>query len=467
MKRPHVIVLMADQLRRDTLGCYGGVEDVSPNLDDLARHSAVFRSHTINCPLCVPSRNSMITGTWPHVNGAIVNGWTAEEVPYGTCREVPTLYEVLAEGGYRVEHVGVDHLRCDPPVADRHERIRFFAHPHEHGAWLRERGMAVNLSTMRSPSIDYSAGRPVVANYSNPHTAPWPHKPEDFLDWWLADRVIERIDQADPDEPLALLGNFWLPHPPYVVPEPYFSMYDPESLTLPASVGVRYGGESPMHLLHLPGQLGASITAEGWRKLWGVYLGMVRMMDDCVGRVIDALKRKGIWDDALVIFTSDHGEMLGSHRLFQKMCMYEESIRVAMMVKPPGGKTRGPRDQLTQHLDLAATICDYAGLEVMPTNQGRSFRGVVESLQAAGREEVFAEYNGNSGRSFQQRMIVTPTHKYIYNHDYEPELYDLTADPMETDNLMTADVPPAEGAQLCDRLQQWMVETNDVITMSE
>ena len=211
--------------------------------------------------------------------------------------------------------------------------------------------------------------------------------------------MIDVIDEADPDEPLALMANFWLPHPPYVCPEPYFSMFDPDTFERPESVGKRFWGESPMHLLHLPGHFGSVITDEGWRTLWGVYLGMVRLLDDCMGRVIEALKARGFWDDALVVFTSDHGDMLGSHKMFQKMCMYEESVRVAMMAKPPGGGVTGRRRQLTQHLDLADTICDYAGLAPMATSQGESFRAVIEDESAPGRDEVFSEYNGNSGRS--------------------------------------------------------------------
>ena len=127
MNRPHVILLMADQLRRDVLGCYGGAFGCSPNVDALAGEAVMHRAHTINSPLCVPSRISMLTGLHPHVNGAIVNAWDKEEEPYGTCRNRRTFYEDLAGAGYRVEHLGTDHLRVDPPLAGRHPRIRFSA----------------------------------------------------------------------------------------------------------------------------------------------------------------------------------------------------------------------------------------------------------------------------------------------------------------------------------------------------
>ncbi|KKL92932.1 hypothetical protein LCGC14_1879760 [marine sediment metagenome] len=326
-------MLMADQLRRDVLGCYGGTHGASPNLDRLSAGAIRFDAHTINCPLCVPSRLSMLTGTYPHVNGAIVNGWDQAERTHGTCRGTPTLYESLAEAGYRVEHMGVDHLRCDPPLADRHQRIRLSASPGEHGRGLRERSMTVDLSACRSPAVDYVDGKAVTRMYSNARTQRWPHPAGEFLDCWLADRMVELVDGADPDEPLALMGRFWSPHPPLSCPEPYFSMYDPAELDLPETVGRWYPGQSPMQLINLPGCAGAGVSLGEWRKAWAVYLGMVKLVDECLGRVIEALKRRGMWDDALVIFTSDHGEMLGSHGLYQKMCMYEESLRVPLLIK--------------------------------------------------------------------------------------------------------------------------------------
>ena len=479
MKRPHVIVLLADQLRRDVLGCYGGEYGASANLDALAGESVLLRSHTINCPLCVPSRVSMITGVHPHVHGAIVNAWDKEEQPYGTCRDRPTLYELLGEGGYRVEHLGVHHLRCDPPLERRHERVHFSAPVREHAAWLTQRGVEVDLSACRSPCLDYVGGRPVARMYSNANTVPWPGEAEDFLDSWLARRMVEAVERADPDQPLAFMGNFWLPHPPLSCPEPHYSMYDPDALALPDNVGKWCDGHSPMHLIHLPGHVAAGTTMDGWRRAWAVYLGMVRLLDECVGRVIDALKRRGFWENALVIFTSDHGEMLGRHGLFQKMCMYEDAVRVPMLIKPPGGGA-GVREQLTQHLDLAATICDYCDLPAEPSERGasrlrsrmpaggvRSFRSVVEDTAAPGWEEVFAEFNGNSGRGFQQRAVITATHKYIYNHGYEPELYDLRHDQAETQNLCQAESPPPEAGQLRERLRRWMIQTNDYIRMPD
>jgi choline-sulfatase len=195
---------------------------------------------------------------------------------------------------------------------------------------------------------------------------------------------------------------------------------------------------------------------------------MVRLLDDAVARVVDALRQRGLWDDALVIFTADHGDMLGSHRLWQKMCMYEESIRVPMLVKPPGGAARSARSQLTQHLDLAATFCDYAGAELMDGAADASLRPIIERPDAPGRDAVFCEFNGNSGRGFQQRCVITPTHKLIYNHRWDLECYDLAADPGEKNNLCAdgeLSTLPAPAGALCGQLGDWMRDTGDYIEM--
>lgn len=467
MKQPHIILLIADQLRRSVLGCYGGPFGATPNLDALAGSSVRFDSHATNSPLCVPARNALATGAWPHTNGAMVNAWVPEEEPWGTCKGVESYYERLAGAGYDVQHVGIDHMRADPPLPDRHERITFDLTRKQHQEYLRSLGLDEPAwPQCKTPTLEYALGKPYVTTYTNPNTGQWPHEAEHFFDLWLADRIVERIETADPSQPLALMGMFWSPHCPLVAPEPYYSMFDPDALELPDNVGRWTQGHSPMHLTTLTGHVGASLTIEQWRKSWAVYLGLVRMLDEAVGRVLDALKRRGFWDDALVVFTSDHGEMLGSHRMFQKMCMYEDSIRVPMLVKAPGPDMPGDeRIQLSQHLDLAATFCDYAGIEPPARNQGQSIRPIVENPAAPDRDAIFCEFNGNSGRSFQQRCVITPTHKFIYNHGWDEELYDLAADPGEATNLCQADPPPPQADVLRTRLADWMRETNDYLEM--
>ena len=214
------------------------------------------------------------------------------------------------------------------------------------------------------------------------------------------------------------------------------------------------------------------MSREQWRPVWSAYLGLVTMVDDCVGIVIDALKDRGLWDDALVIFMQDHGENLGCHSLFQKHCAYEESCRIPMLMKPPRGGfiSIGRRHELVGHVDYADTICDYGDLDRLPGSQGRSMRPLIEGATIDWRDTTFIEYNGDHGRNTPIRAVVADvdgaTFKYIYNHGDKDELYHLEADPMETTSLTGSEDHSAIKAKLRERLGAWMRETGDFVEMA-
>ncbi len=268
-----------------------------------------------------------------------------------------------------------------------------------------------------------------------------------------------------------MFGMFWLPHPPLWVPEPYFSMFDPDEIELPANVGKICGDHPPSNMLSFPGQLGAHVPMEQWHKAWAVYLGMVAFLDKCVGRVIDALKAADLYDNTLLVFTSDHGEMLGSHGMFQKMCLYEESVRVPMLIKPPHGgdaNCAGRRlDVLSSHLDIAATLTDIAEAEPMPNAAGESLLPVLrgEDCAASSRPWVFSAFDGCMSRALPARMARSRTHKLIYNRDDHDELYDLQADPLETTNLAGQPESAAIEREARVALRNWMKQTGDDIAL--
>jgi choline-sulfatase len=198
-----------------------------------------------------------------------------------------------------------------------------------------------------------------------------------------------------------------------------------------------------------------------------VYLGMVAMLDQCVAKVIEALRAAGLYDDAVIVFSSDHGEMLGSHRLFGKMCMYEEATRVPLMIKLPGQKRSRRVLKLTDHLDLAATLPAFGGAPAMRGSTGRSLKSIAEGTPSVDqRPHVFASYDGNGGRGFRQRMVRSTTHKLIWNVDEDVELYDLVEDPRETHNLTgNGSIADREaGVELRRVLNAWMDRIGDDVT---
>src|SRR5690606_17229909 len=146
-----------------------------------------------------------------------------------------------------------------------------------------------------------------MRDYSIPVVAEYEHGLENFLDHYIADESISAIRKRDKRRPLLLNTMFLAPHPPFHIPEPYFSMVDEKAVRLPDDVGVWYPGQSPLQLYNLTGFLGTRYTREEWRRVWAKYLGLVKLLDDEVGRMIAALKEEGLYDQSIIVFTADHG----------------------------------------------------------------------------------------------------------------------------------------------------------------
>jgi len=239
-------------------------------------------------------------------------------------------------------------------------------------------------------------------------------------------------------------------------------MVDPSQVVCPPTVGRWYGGMPVMQLANIPGQLGVHATIEQWHLVWAVYLGMVAMMDKCVGKVLAALDHAGMFEDTAIAFTSDHGDMLGSHSLYQKMVLYDEVARVPMLLKMPGQTTIRRVTELTNHLDVVATLLDIAGAEPFEQSPGKSLRPIAEGVpNHEPRPYTFAGYDGNAGRSFAHRMARNATHKLIHNVGDRNELYDMIEDPYEKRNLAKKDEVQDVREELRDALNAWMDEVED------
>lgn len=470
--QPHIILIMADQLRWDCLSCYGNHPVQTPNLDALADESAIFNHAYCATPLCTPTRTSMFTGKWPHTHGAIVNGHVYEpEKPYGTAGPAhKTDYETLSEGGYEVTHIGVQHLRLDPALEDRLPNMEIVSSK-EYGAYCRENGVrrSPQNQELMVPNLEWSGGRPVMVMHPQSRRTKFPHEAEHWMDNFWSRAAIDKINQMDTSRPQYLKTLLWAPHPPLEIAEPYYSMYPPEDIEMPETVGRWCEGQPPSLLIQSCGQMGLGQLREEYREGWSAYFGMVTMIDDCVGQIISTLKEKGIYDNALIIFSSDHGELLGCHHLMQKHCCYEEASHLPLLVKPPGGSS-GTRTQFVNAVDYTSTICDYAGLAPPKGAQGHSYRSAVENENTPWHDATYIVYNGDQGRNqMPMRSIIADvngqTYKYIYTRNDLDELYDLDNDPMEMNSLVQSEEHHQLRNQLRQKLMDWMQETNDIIKL--
>ncbi len=463
--KPHVIVIMADQLRADVLG-----KGLTPNIDSIAEEGAQFNRAYCSCPLCVPSRGSLFTGTYPNTNGSLINPWEPADAACGDVKKgIANLYELLEEDWEGI-HSGKQHLFTEGgKLEDRPDsKIRWLTTEKTYAAYLKENGKKAPGGPGFRMRVPEMVGGKItrVSNYSNANTGCYEEGEAFYFDRYFADKALEGLRDREGKMPLFLSAMFLAPHPPLHIPQPWYGLVAPEEVRLPENVGVFYPNQSPLQMYNLTGVVGAAYGREEWKEAWRVYLGLVAMLDACVGQILDELKEQGIYEDSLIVFTSDHGEMLGSHGLFQKMCMYEESARTPLYIKFPKGfhLSKQVFEKTVGQVDLLPTLCDYLGLHPGNAMDGRSLMPLLEGREEDAGGEAFIQYDGNGSCSNFQRCIVKDGWKLIvdmFKDEAFFELYDLERDPQETENRMFSDDQDARALNLWEILGSYMRRTGD------
>lgn len=463
--KPHVVIIMADHLRIDAIGEY------TPNIRQLQSESVVFERAYCASPLCVPARGSFFTGKYPNVTGSLNNAKIAQDREHGFVRaEHETLYELM-EHDWDSWHTGKQNLY----TAKRIDR-----QPETKTRWLRMEGRYESFleqHNKRKPGgprfrtfIPEAVGGGKVtrrAPCSIPETGCYEEGFDYFVDGFITRDTLDAIRHRDPNKPLLLNAMYFAPHPPFDIPEPWYSKI--RDVPMPDNVGVWSAAQSPLQMYNLPGLVGARYQREDWQRIWDVYMGYVALFDDCVGMIVEELKRQGIYDDTLLIFTSDHGEMLGAHCLWQKMCMYEESVRIPLFMKFPstfGAKANRIAEPVSA-VDVLPTVCDYLGIDPPAGMCGTSLMPAIRG-ERIDRGALFIQYDGNGSRSSLQRCIVSGEYKLtvdMFKDETYLELYRVTEDPMELHNL--AFDPNMRGMveSLLQQLRLHMERTGDLVVM--
>lgn len=443
--RPNILLICTDQQRYDALGAAGNPHVETPNLDRLAGQGVMFEHCYVQAPVCGPSRASLMTSRYLHNHGLWANG-----VDLDPTERVFT--RTLADAGYDCGLVGKLHLgaaqhgRVEPRVDDGFSTFRWAHDPYvespenHYHRWLREQhpGLLEDALATERPhdTIDRFA---VEAHYSH----------------WVGEETIEFLTNGrDPGRPFCFIANFFDPHHGFGAPQTFRDRYDPATLPPPvtspddletkpaiyteASIS-SYAGTLPGFRDHTPEQI---------QEIKAQYYAMVSLVDDEVGRILDTLDEQGLADDTVVVFTSDHGEMLGDHQLLLKgPMMFDCSVRVPLLVRWPGELPAGAvRDEIVEWIDLAPTFLQVAGAPPLPRAQGTSLLGLARDGRADGRRTwALSEYR-NSGSEYDPAvhttMVRTKDWKVVVHHGSpatsrgrDGELYDVVADPDELRNL--------------------------------
>ncbi len=462
--RPDVLLVLTDQERYD-LTAPDGLEVNTSNLDRIAEEGVRFTRAYTPISICTSARASLLSGLFPHAHGMLNNSHEADALQPNFPPDLPTLGEGLAEAGYENTYLGKWHVGRDQVPDDFGFRYLGGSDVHHDDI---DRAFREYRERLGHPMEETELIDPITVDYDEDPTliaAETPVPVEATRAYYLAERTIERIEglaEGSGEKPFFHRTDFLGPHHPYVVPEPYASMYDPGEIEPWPTFAETFDGKPQVHENYLQYRGVAEFDWETWSRAVARYFGFVTLIDDQVGRILDALAEHGM-DETLVLHASDHGDFTGSHRQFNKgPLMYEETYHVPLAAMGAGVESR-TCDAFVSLVDLMPTFLDLAGAAV-PEVHGRSLRPLLSGeVPEDWRESVYAQYHGDEFGLYSQRMVRTEEYKFVYNSPDRNELYDLHADPHELRNLV--DHPAYAGVRREHerRLLGWMERTGDPI----
>ncbi|GAB4311505.1 MAG: sulfatase-like hydrolase/transferase [Promethearchaeota archaeon] len=438
--RPNVVVFLADQHRWDCLGACGNRDVRTPNLDQLAREGELFENAFCTFPVCTPSRYSLLTGLFAHQHLGLTN---RSSLPAG----LPTFPALLRHVGYRTAAVGKMHFT--PTYADLGFQSMLLCEQDGPGRWdddyhryLVARGLADRVD-LRDQVSEFRA-RAAPDYWETFGAQPSDLPDEHYSTTWIGDRAVEEAAAWETGGHLLVVG-FVKPHHPFDAPPPWCDEYDPDALALPAGWTPDL---SPLDASRRGFFDNSKLSETTLRRVVAQYYASITQLDHHVGRVLDALRDAGLFDDALVVYASDHGEYLGFHHLLLKGgLMYDPLVRVPLVVKWPGGRRAGRvNGDLHQLVDVAVTVLDQAGADVP-----QELWGVGTTLDEPGRDAVFAQAGGPNYlvRTDRLKLLVRPP-------PAPPLLFDLEADPLEERDVAGDPSRREDADELRGRLFSWL-----------
>lgn len=507
-KKPNFILFITDQHRADWLGCAGHPVVQTPNIDAISAKGTRFTDFHTASPVCMPNRASLLTGRLPTLHGLRSNG---ASLP----RSANTFVDVLAADGYRTASIGKHHLQ---PMTGIKTQSRHPAtgpigeawkddqadYTSEDPASLEARDWEIETPyygfqevKLASEHGDRSGGhygkwlRDTVENWQELHddanelphdyTCPQAYRtpvPEEvYPTSYIRDRAIDYLrDNAEQDDPFFLFVSFPDPHHPFNPPGKYWDMYKPEQFDVSLPFGAHKNPTPPMKFLEqafkdgkgpLTPQTAFVASDRHLQEAMALTAGMITMVDDAIGEIMQQLRTSGLEEDTVILFTSDHGDYMGDFSMLLKASLPFRSVtNVPFIWSDPDDDTPRETDQMGSTVDISATILARAGLQPYNGIQGKSLLGAIKG-QNGPHEHLLCEYNDTVARlGFEHpplvRTLITPQHRLtVYFRADWGELYDLKADPQETRNLW--DDPDSAGikAELMEKLTHELIDQMD------
>lgn len=468
-RKPNIVLVMTDQQRADFFASEGFPVDTMPCVEALGRSGTRFRRAYTPTPVCTPARTSLMTGRFPKAT-RIKQNWS----PRDTVTYAIDLPQVLRAAGYTVNLAGKNHSYLAP------EDFDFYGGPYSHTDGPTDRAMPLEKEFDKWLfDLDHHVA-----------TEPTPFPLSSQLCSRIVDDAIRCVD-GNGESPFFLWLSFPEPHNPYQAPEPYFSMFSPEQM--PARLGSREStiarGGQWQWLADLFEQKRPGYDAD-WLRYRAVYAGMIRMLDDQITRFLDHLDAKGLTDDTIVIFVSDHGDYAGEHGLQRKGAGLPEClIRVPMLFTGPGIAARDNATDFVSLVDIFPTICETIGSPIPTGVQGRSLWPMLTGAEYPKREfdSIYSELGIGDlpygpgerpelhfpyeGRKLDELNAVTQSGnlKMVRKGDFKltfdvmgrAELFDLSRDPGELHDLYGDPGHAAKRTEMLESLLSWTIRTED------
>jgi arylsulfatase A-like enzyme len=447
----NLLFIITDQQRWDAMSCAGNGILQTPNLDKLAREGARFTNFYSACPVCVPARTAILTGHSIESNHVVDN----KDADKTDAPPFPSFDQILLRSGYHGEYHGKYHSpyalaleytqpvswlngKKAPPkskaVTSESEAFRAYleknvpARPLRPGELLQANGIYTSIE------LDERFGKPDAAKGSQAESYGRLEVPAEHSHAaYTAKEGIAALDRLKGGL-FTLTISIDPPHPPMIVSEPYYSMYPPQGIPAPASIS---DPRTNSPYTDRPGEGVLYRQPQLIKQMTSIYYGMVREVDDWIGKILQRVDDLGLADNTLIIFTSDHGEMLGDHGMHGKFVFYEGSVHVPLLMRLPGAIKPGTVIKApASHIDLFPTILDYCG-KAGNASEGRSLRPLIDGIDPGTNRVAVSEWPATRVPGF---MICDGRWKLLYgrtaNAPSLDALYDLQTDPQELNNLI-------------------------------
>lgn len=428
-KRPNVLLIMTDQQRWDTLGCFGNKIVETVNLDWIGSQGTRFLHAYTSTPSCVPARASLMTGMDPWNTGILGMGRGQGGIRSLEC----TLPGELARSGYHTQGVGKMHFTPQralhgfhSTVLDESGRVASPGFVSDYSRWY-ERNKTGEYER-------YDHGIDQNSWMARPYHAP------EFLHAtnWTVNESIQALEKRDPTRPFFLKMSFARPHSPYDPPPYYFDLYERKKIPKP-HIGAWAAIHDVPNEATDPNAWRGKRSDEEIRRARAGYYGLIHHIDHQIGRMFRWLREKRLLDHTLILFTSDHGDMLGDHHLWRKTYAYEGSAHIPLIVRLPVSMQRNCVSEVFEPVclqDIMPTILDICGVSLPQSVDGSSLLPLMRGESTPWREYVHGEHCASYAEDEEMQYVTDGRWKYIwFPRKNSEQLFDLVHDPYECCNL--------------------------------